>query len=404
MNRNLRIPRNLRILIIEDDKSTSHFLSLFLEAEGYQPTAVDNGKAAKVLLQKQKFHAIIMDYNLRDTNGLVLTAYCKANHPDLPILMFSGYDDGMINFNDAKAQPDGFVLKGADFKIIMKSLNEILAKSKPDLDKVLLKDESLSKILGKSVAIQNMKKEILKYAKSNAPILILGPNGSGKELVAHAIVENSRRANAPFIIDNAAVCPETLVDSKYFGCVKGSHSEAKTDMPGLFDAANGGSIFLDEVGNMPPTTQEKLLRAIEYQTITPIGGFKDKKIDVRIIAATNKNLNEEIEQNRFMLDLFHRLSVLEIQVPSLNERLEDIPILAEHFIQLICKEEEVELKSLSHSALLMLQNHNWTGNIREFSNALRKAILNAGKNADVLSSNDFKLQSTSSTKAHYITL
>lgn len=397
---NIKFPR---VLIIEDDLSTSHYLKLIFEAQKWQSTAVATGKDAKNELSNCSYNAIIMDYNLKDTNGMELTKFVKTNYPNIPVLMYSGYDSGMIDFGDSSARPDGFILKGADINVIIKAVSGVLSKSKANKGKVTA-DDTLSKIIGKSKAVQKLKEEILNFSWSNSPILILGPNGSGKELVAQAIMENSRRSNRQFIIDNAAVCPETLVDTKYFGYIKGSHSEAKMDYPGLFDSAHLGTLFIDEIGNMPLSTQEKLLRAIEYQVITPVGSVKEKNVDVRIIAATNKDLLSEVEHGRFMLDLYHRLNVLTIQVPSLNERLDDIPLLAEHFINLICKEEEVELKVLHKSALNKLQSHQWTGNIRELSNVLRRAILIAGKNSDVLMPENFNLLNQYLPKAHYIPL
>lgn len=397
---NNRIPR---VLIIEDDTSTAHYLKKIFEAQGWQSSAVESGKDAKIELKSCNYNAIIMDYNLKDTNGLELTAFAKTNYPNIPILMFSGYDSGMIEFGNVLARPDGFILKGADLSVIINAVSKVLSKSKANNGKVTA-DDTLSKILGVSDAVKKLKDEILKYSWSNSPVLILGPNGAGKEMVAKAIMENSRRNKCPYIIDNAAVCPETLVDSKYFGCAKGSHSEAKNDIPGLFDSANTGTLFIDEIGNMPLSTQEKLLRAIEYQVITPVGATKEKKINVRIIAATNKILEREIQNERFMLDLFHRLNVLAITVPSLNERLDDIPILADFFISQICKEEEVELKMLNKSALELLQSHQWTGNIRELSNVLRRAILTAGRNADVLLPENFNLLNHIQPKALYIPL
>lgn len=397
---NIKFPR---VLIIEDDLSTSHYLKLIFEAQKWQSTAVKSGKEAKIELQNCRYNAIILDYNLSDTNGMELTSFIKSNYPNIPILMYSGYDSGMIDFGSSAAKPDGFILKGADINVIIKAVSGILSKSKANKGKVTA-DDTLSKIIGKSIAVQRLKEEIINFSWSNSPILILGPNGSGKELVAQAIMENSRRANRQYIIDNAAVCPETLVDSKYFGYVKGSHSEAKMDFLGLFDSAHLGTLFIDEIGNMPLSTQEKLLRAIEYQVITPVGSVKEKNVDVRIIAATNKDLLKEVENERFMLDLYHRLNVLTIHVPSLNERLEDIPLLAEHFINQICREEEVELKVLHKSALEKLQSHYWSGNIRELSNALRRAILVAGKNSDVLMPENISLLTHIQPKALYIPL
>ncbi len=375
------------VLIVEDDKSISYYLREFMEAEKWKATAAENGKAAQDLLLSNTFQAVLLDYTLPDMTGTEFITFSKSHFPNLPIFMHTGHDDGKIGFETSRAGADGFIVKGSGFEVIRATLSPSFAKSKKK--NAVSNSDPLSKIIGESKVVQRLKQDIMAVAKSNAPVLILGPNGAGKELVAAAIHAHSRRANNRYVIVNAAAGGAELIDDEYFGHAKGAFFGADSDRNGLLVEADGGTFFIDEIGNMSIKTQEKLLRAIEYQEVTPLGTTKSKKINVRVIAATNKDLETEIENGNFKEDFYHRLSTLVIEVPSLNERLEDIPLLAAHFINLICAEEESELKILSDEALQILQNFNWTGNIRQLSNALRRAIISAGRSADVLLAKDF---------------
>ena len=378
------------ILIVEDDKNISYYLQGLMEAEHWKVTVAYCGKTAQALLTSNSFQAILLDYSLPDMTGTEFLAFSKTHYPSLPIFMHTGYDDGKIGFETSKAGADGFIVKGCDFEVIKKALSPIFVKPKKK-NVIISVDDTLSRIIGNSAVVQQLKKDIIKFARSNPHVLILGPNGSGKELVAAALHANSRRVGKPYIIDNAAAGNSELIDDKYFGHSKGAFSGADSDRDGFLVEADGGTLFIDEIGNMSMLTQEKLLRAIEYQEVTPLGTTKTKKINTRIIAATNKDLDFEIKEGRFKEDLYYRLSTLVIEVPSLNERLDDIPLLAEHFINLICAEEESEIKVLNNDALELLQSMNWKGNIRQLSSVLRRAVIDAGRNADVLKPENFRI-------------
>jgi two-component system, NtrC family, nitrogen regulation response regulator NtrX len=367
------------VLLVEDDRGITHTLSMIMEAEKWKITTADCGKKGQDLLRNNTYSAVLLDYSLPDMSGTEFITYSKHLYPNLPILMHTGHDSGDVGFETSKAGADAFILKGEDLHVVIGKLRDTMLKNVKKTSSISAPAQrSLDALIGESKVMKRLKEKIMKAADSNCNVLILGPNGAGKELVAAALHANSRRASKDFLIDNAAAGNIELIDSKYFGHKKGAFTGADADHIGLFEAADKCTLFIDEIGDLPLTSQSKLLRAIEYGDILPLGGKKNIKVDVRLIAATNKNLDEEVKHRRFREDLLNRLNTLVIEIPSLNERLEDIPLLASHFIKIACAKEEVTTKTITNEALALLQKTNWTGNVRQLSNVIYNAVIEAG--------------------------
>jgi two-component system, NtrC family, nitrogen regulation response regulator NtrX len=368
-----------KVLIVEDDNRIVHQLINFFDASQWRYSIANSGSACKAKLQKENPHVILMDYSLPDVKGVELIAFCKENKPDLPILLYTGHDQGAVGFEASRAGADDFITKGDDIKLLFSKLDYLISLNIPKAKSVQKSPAPITvdSIIGESKEANELRKRIMRYAHSNSNVMILGPNGSGKELVAASLHAHSRRATQPFIIDNASTGGEQLIDSKYFGHRKGAFTGADTDHEGLFQAANGGTLFIDEIADMPEFAQAKLLRVLQTGDFTQMNSTKAIKVDVRVITATNKDLKAEVKAGRFRLDLLHRLNTNIIKVPSLNERIEDVLLLANHFIPIVCMEEEVPTKQLSAAAEALLCRTDWEGNIRELHSVLRNAVINA---------------------------
>ncbi|MDK2979452.1 MAG: two-component system, NtrC family, nitrogen regulation response regulator NtrX [Bacteroidales bacterium] len=366
-----------KILVIDDEKSIRDTLKEILEYEEHQVDLAADGDEGLTLFKENKYDIVLLDIKMPQKDGIeVLEEIFKINY-EIPVIMISGHGNIDTAVESIKKGAYDFIEKPLD-------LNRLLVTIRNAMDKSTLVNETktlkkkVSKtfdIVGESEAITKVKDMIEKVAPTDARVLITGPNGSGKELVARWLHEKSERANGPFIEVNCAAIPSELIESELFGHEKGAFTSAHKQRKGKFEQSHTGTIFLDEIGDMSLNAQSKVLKALEEKKISRVGSDKDIHVDVRIIAATNKNLKEEIEKNRFREDLYHRLSVILIDVPSLDDRKEDIPLLAEHFNELICADYGVSKKIIADDALEELKKISWTGNIREFRNVMERLII-----------------------------
>jgi len=366
-----------KILVIDDQKGIRNTLKDVLEYEHHEVSLAENGLQGLELFEAEKHEVVLCDIKMPEMDGIeVLDRIVKSN-PDVPVIMISGHGNIDTAVDAIKKGAYDFIEKPLDLNRLLVSIrNAIEKKDLVTETKVLKKQVSKTwEMVGESPAIMKVKEMIEKVAPTDARVLITGSNGTGKELVARWLHEKSNRASMPFVEVNCAAIPSELIESELFGHEKGAFTSAIKQRKGKFEQADGGTIFLDEIGDMSLTAQAKVLRALQEHIISRVGSDKDIKIDVRVLAATNKNLQEEIKRGNFREDLYHRLSVILVHVPSLNDRLDDIPLLAEYFVQRICDELRVPLKSLDSSAIEALQKINWTGNIREFRNVIERLII-----------------------------
>ena len=375
-----------KILIVEDEKSISNILENILsdEIQGSEITIAENGLDAYKLIEKNDFDLIISDIKMPKLSGNELLTQSLSIKPESVFLMISGHADIDTAVTCLKNGAYDFISKPIDINRLITSVKNALEKK--DLQNTknsLIKENTQLKkkvskkyqMIGESPALKNIQSMIEKVAPSDARVLITGSNGSGKELVAHAIHSLSERSKNPIVEVNCAAIPSELIESELFGHVKGSFTGAIKDKQGKFEQANGGTLFLDEIGDMSLVAQAKVLRALQENKVSPVGSDKEIKVDVRVLAATNKDLKKEIEVGKFREDLYHRLSVIEIHVPSLDERKDDIPILVKHFAKLISEEQGTSVKEFDDKAIKALQNFSWTGNIRELRNVVERLII-----------------------------
>jgi len=365
------------ILVIDDEKSIRNTLKDILEYEKHNVDLAEDGIEGLALFEKGIYDLVLCDIKMPKMDGLEVLAKIFSQTTDTQVIMISGHGNIETAVEAIKKGAFDFIEKPLDLNRFLITVKNALDKTKLIAHTTLLK-KKVSKgleIVGKSSAIISLLKLADKVAGTDARVLIMGPNGSGKELIARRIHDNSPRRLAPFIEVNCAAIPSELIESELFGHEKGAFTSAIKDRRGKFEMAEGGTLFLDEIGDMGLDAQAKVLRALQENKIIRVGGEKEIKGNVRVIAATNKNLKEEINSKRFRQDLYHRLSVIVLNVPSLNERLEDIPLLAEYFIEDVCTSYNVPLKSISDSAIAELQKINWTGNIREFRNVMERLII-----------------------------
>jgi DNA-binding NtrC family response regulator len=365
-----------KILIAEDEPSIRRVLVKILSEENksYAIEEAEDGAVAIQMIKSKSFDLVLCDIKMPKNDGLEVLSVIKEHQPDTPVVMISGHGDIDTAVETMRMGAFDYISKPPD-------LNRLLTTVRIALDNNQLKTENkhlkrkVSKkyeMIGDSVPIQDIKQMIDKVAPTDARVLITGENGTGKELVAHWLHEKSERAKMPFIEVNCAAIPSELIESELFGHVKGAFTSANKDRAGKFEAANGGTIFLDEIGDMSLSAQAKVLRALQENKIQRVGSDRDIKVDVRIIAATNKNLKQEIEEKSFREDLYHRLAVILIHVPSLNERREDIPMLVEYFATTVAKENGNAPKQFKKDAIKELKSYNWTGNIRELRNVIER--------------------------------
>ena len=375
-----------KVLIVEDEKAISGVLHSILSDEltDYEILVAEDGLEAYKLLEKDDFALIISDIKMPKLSGLELLKQALQLKPDTTFVMISGHADIDTAVSALKDGAYDFISKPIDINRLITSVRNALdRKTLVQKANTLQKENTQLKkkvskkyqMIGNSAALSKIQEMIEKVAPSDARVLITGPNGAGKELVAHAIHSQSERNRGPMIEVNCAAIPSELIESELFGHVKGSFTGAIKDKQGKFELANGGTIFLDEIGDMSLVAQAKVLRALQESRVSPVGSDKEIKVDVRVIAATNKNLQKEIANGKFREDLYHRLSVIEIYVPSLDERKEDIPLLVEHFSQVIADEQGNAVKIFDQKAIEALQEFSWTGNIRELRNVVERLII-----------------------------
>ncbi len=365
------------ILIIDDEKSIRRSLSEILSYEKYHTETAENAVEALKLIEDKEFDAILCDIKMPEMDGIEALPKMLELKPDTPVIMLSGHGNIDTAVEAIKLGAFDFIEKPVDLNRLLITLKNALDKTNLITETKVLKKKVSKKyqIIGASEPLNKIRDMIDKVAPTEARVLITGENGSGKELVAHQIHEKSQRSKAPFIEVNCAAIPSELIESELFGHEKGSFTSAHKQRKGKFELATDGTLFLDEIGDMSLAAQAKVLRALQEKRITRVGGDKDIKVNPRVIAATNKNIKEEIKANRFREDLYHRLSVILIKVPSLNERKDDIPLLAEHFIAQVCDEMNVPPKEIDKAAIKELQKIDWTGNIREFRNVIERLII-----------------------------
>ena len=371
-----------RILIIEDELSIRRVLIKILieESVTYKVDEAEDGVLGYEKIKNNDYDLVLCDIKMPKMDGVELLEAVKKIKPEIPMVMISGHGDMETAIQTMRLGAFDYISKPPDLNRLLNTVRNALDKKQLVVENKILK-KKVSKnyeIIGESEPINQIKLMVEKVAKTDARVLITGPNGTGKELVAHQLHQKSERANAPIIEVNCAAIPSELIESELFGHVKGAFTSAVKDRAGKFEAADGGTIFLDEIGDMSLSAQAKVLRALQESLIQRVGADKDIKVDVRVIAATNKDLKKEIDEGRFREDLYHRLAVILIKVPPLNERRSDIPILIEHFATKIAEEQGNTSKSFSNDAIKLLQEYDWTGNIRELRNVVERLIILGG--------------------------
>jgi two-component system nitrogen regulation response regulator NtrX len=381
-----------KILIIEDEAAIRRVLSKILSEENdtYQVEDAEDGVAGYEKIKNNDYDLVLCDIKMPKMDGVELLEAVKKIKPEIPIVMISGHGDMETAINTMRMGAFDYISKPPDLNRLLNTVRNALDKKQLVSENKILK-KKVSKnyeMIGESEAINHIKVMINKVAQTEARVLITGPNGTGKELVAHQLHEKSERANFPLIEVNCAAIPSELIESELFGHVKGAFTSAVKDRAGKFEAADKGTIFLDEIGDMSLSAQAKVLRVLQESMISRVGADKDIKVDVRVVAATNKDLKAEIAEGRFREDLYHRLAVILIKVPSLNERRDDIPLLISHFTDKIASEQKNAKKKFSKDAVKLLQEYDWTGNIRELRNVVERLIILGGSE---ISENDVKL-------------
>ncbi|WP_068474468.1 sigma-54-dependent transcriptional regulator [Saccharicrinis aurantiacus] len=366
-----------KILVIDDQRSIRNTLKDILEYEGHEVVLAEHGEEGVELFGKDKYDLVLCDIKMPNMDGMEVLDHIVAKTQEIPVIMISGHGNIDTAVEAIKKGAYDFIEKPLDLNRLLVTLRNAQEKKELVVETKVLK-RKVSKtfdMIGESEPILKVKEMIDKVALTDARVLITGGNGTGKELVARWLHEKSNRAKEPFIEVNCAAIPSELIESELFGHEKGAFTSAIKQRKGKFEQANGGTIFLDEIGDMSMKAQAKVLRALQENVISRVGSDKDIKVNVRVLAATNKNLKQEIADSNFREDLYHRLSVILIHVPSLNDRKEDIPLLADHFIKILCTEQGMAQKNIEPSAIEALQALNWTGNIREFRNVMERLII-----------------------------
>lgn len=369
------------ILIIDDEKSIRKTLLEILSFEGYKLDEAADGEEGLRKFQSTTYDLVLCDIKMPKIDGLEFLTKANASNPDVPIIMISGHGTIETAVEAVKNGAYDFISKPPDLNRLLITIRNALDRTKLVKETKVLKRKisKVQEMIGESEAIKKIKATIEKVAPTDARVMITGENGSGKELVARWLHEKSNRNEGQIVEVNCAAIPGELIESELFGHEKGSFTSAVKQRIGKFELANGGTLFLDEIGDMSLSAQAKVLRALQEGKITRVGGEKEIAVDVRVIAATNKNLIHEVEQKNFRLDLYHRLSVILIHVPSLNDRRDDIPLLVDKFLQDIATEYGQSKKEIDDKAMEALKNHNWTGNIRELRNVVERLIILSGK-------------------------
>ncbi|TLF45681.1 sigma-54-dependent transcriptional regulator [Maribacter aurantiacus] len=371
-----------RILVIEDEAAIRRVLVKILseESDSYMVEEAEDGLKGLETIKNNDYDLVLCDIKMPKMDGVEVLESARKIKPEIPFIMISGHGDLDTAVNTMRLGAFDYISKPPDLNRLLTTVRNALDRK--DLvaeNKILKKKVSKNyEMVGESQEISAIKEIIEKVAPTDARVLITGSNGTGKELVAHWLHEKSSRSKAPLIEVNCAAIPSELIESELFGHVKGAFTSAVKDRAGKFEAANKGTIFLDEIGDMSLSAQAKVLRVLQENKISRVGTDKDIKVDVRVLAATNKNLQKEIEEGKFREDLYHRLAVILIKVPSLNDRREDIPLLIEHFSQKITDEQGMSRKTFSKNAIELLKAYDWTGNIRELRNVVERLIILGG--------------------------
>ena len=384
-----------KILIIDDERAIRNTLKEILEFEGYTIDVAENGRAGLDRALAGSYDLIFTDIKMPELDGLEFLSHYRAgmaehNSEEAPVVVITGHGSVDTAVDALKGGAFDFIQKPLDLnRLLLTTKHALEHKSLVQETKVLRKKVGKrNQMIGESPAIERVRAIIDKVAPTEARVLITGSNGTGKEVVAHLIYESSQRAKGPMVEVNCAAIPSELIESELFGHMKGSFTGAVKDRAGKFEQADGGTLFLDEIGDMSLSAQTKVLRALQENEITRVGSDKTIKVNVRVIAATNKDLKKEIEKGNFREDLYHRLNVIPIHVPDLKDRKEDIPLLVNHFIQQICAEQGWKAKSINDEAILALQQHHWPGNIRELRNVIERLII---LSADTITAEDVSL-------------
>ena len=366
-----------RILIIDDEKSIRSTLREILEYEKFEVDEAENGPEGLKAAEANKYDIILCDIKMPKMDGTEVLEKLQESVPDVPVIMISGHGNIETAVDAIKKGAFDYISKPPDLNRLLVTLRNALDRNSLITETKVLKRKvyKTREMIGESDALKNIKDMIEKVAPTDARVLITGNNGTGKELVARWIHEKSPRSAAPIVEVNCAAIPSELIESELFGHEKGAFTSAIKQRIGKFEQANGGTIFLDEIGDMSASAQAKVLRALQENKITRVGGEKEISVNVRVVAATNKDLKLEIAENRFREDLYHRLSVILIHVPALKDRKDDIPLLADHFLEEICEDYGCAKKEITADAIKALQAMDWTGNIRELRNVIERLII-----------------------------
>jgi two-component system nitrogen regulation response regulator NtrX len=369
------------ILIIDDEKAIRKALTEILSAEGYKTEEAGDGEEGLKKFKERSYDVVLCDIKMPKLDGIEFLQKATESNADVPVIMISGHGNIETAVDAVKKGAFDYISKPPDLNRMLITIRNAMDRSSLVTETKVLKRKvnRVQEMIGESNPIKKIKETIEKVAPTDARILITGDNGVGKELVARWVHEKSSRAGGQLVEVNCAAIPSELIESELFGHEKGSFTSAIKQRIGKFEQANSGTLFLDEIGDMSLNAQAKVLRALQEGKITRVGADKDINVDVRVIAATNKDLLKEVEEKRFRLDLYHRLSVIIIHVPSLNERKDDIPLLVDRFLTDICSEYGVAKKNIDDEALKLLQEYNWTGNIRELRNVVERLIILSGK-------------------------
>jgi len=369
------------ILIIDDEKSIRKTLMEILSYEGYKIDEAGDGEEGLKKFSEKTYDVVLCDIKMPKLDGIEFLDRSKQVNPDVPVIMISGHGNVDTAVEAVKKGAFDYISKPPDLNRLLITLRNALDKQRLVTETKVLKRKvgKALEMVGESGPINKIKDTIEKVAPTDARVLITGENGVGKELVARWIHEKSNRSSGPMVEVNCAAIPGELIESELFGHEKGSFTSAVKQRIGKFETANGGTLFLDEIGDMSMNAQAKVLRALQEGKITRVGADKDISVDVRVVAATNKDLLKEVDEKNFRLDLYHRLGVIIIHVPSLNERRDDIPPLVDHFLEIIANEYGQPKKEVDPEAMEALKNYNWTGNIRELRNVVERLIILSGK-------------------------
>ena len=381
-----------KILIIEDEEPIRRVLVRILNEEdsNFKIHEASDGKKGLESISKENFDLVLCDIKMPKIDGIELLQRTRKKNSSLPFIMLTGHGNIETAVESMKLGAYDFISKPPDLNRLITSVRNALEKKELVTENKILRKKIAKKyqIIGESKSIKTVYELIDKVAQSEARVLITGESGTGKELVAHQIHERSLRQESSFVEVNCAAIPAELIESELFGHIKGSFTSAVKDRQGKFEAANEGTLFLDEIGDMSLAAQAKVLRALEENKVQRVGSEKDITVDVRVIAATNKDLKKEIEKGSFREDLYHRLAVILIDVPTLSSRKDDIPLLVNHFLEIICNEQGIESKSFSEKSINLLKDYNWSGNVRELRNVVERLIILGG---NPISEKDIKL-------------